>query len=94
MGAKKLLSFVFSVFKLLSMYTPLNALLIFFLLHIFLYLLVKMIHFVWFLSPPRNGYNDQLTSESAPLSAPGHLNVTYSWQRLCTTNEQTAIDTI
>lgn len=31
-----------------------------------------------------------LTSESAPLSAPGHLNVTYSWHRLCTTNEQTA----
>lgn len=30
-----------------------------------------------------------LTSESAPLSAPGHLNVTYSWQRLCTTKEQT-----
>lgn len=30
-----------------------------------------------------------LTSESAPLSAPGHLNVTYSWHRLCTTNEQT-----
>lgn len=31
----------------------------------------------------------QLTSESAPLSAPGHLNVTYSWHLLCTTNEQT-----
>lgn len=30
-----------------------------------------------------------LTSESAPLSAPGHLNVTYSWHLLCTTNEQT-----
>lgn len=30
-----------------------------------------------------------LTSESAPLSAPGHLNVTYSWHRLCTTNEHT-----
>jgi hypothetical protein len=32
-----------------------------------------------------------LTSESAPLSAPGHLNVTYSWHRLCTTNEQTGM---
>lgn len=31
----------------------------------------------------------QLTSESAPLSAPGHLNVTYSWHLLWTTNEQT-----
>lgn len=31
----------------------------------------------------------QLTSESAPLSAPGHLKVTYSWHLLCTTNEQT-----
>lgn len=31
-----------------------------------------------------------LTSESAPLSAPGHLKVTYSWHRLCTTNEHTA----
>lgn len=31
-----------------------------------------------------------LTSESAPLSAPGHLKVTYSWHLLCTTNEHTA----
>lgn len=33
--------------------------------------------------------DETLTSESTPLSAPGHLNVTYSWQRLWTTNEQT-----
>ena len=32
-----------------------------------------------------------LTSESAPLSAPGHLNVTNSWQRLCTTKQQAKI---
>jgi hypothetical protein len=33
--------------------------------------------------------NFKLTSESAPLSAPGHLNETYSWHRLWTTNEHT-----
>lgn len=32
----------------------------------------------------------QLTSESGPLSAPGHVNETYSWQRLWTTKLQTA----
>lgn len=37
----------------------------------------------------RGKINFLLTSESAPLSAPGHLKVTYSWHRLCTTNEQT-----
>ncbi len=31
----------------------------------------------------------KLTSESAPLSAPGHLNVTNSWNLLRTTNEHT-----
>lgn len=30
-----------------------------------------------------------LTSESAPLSAPGHVKVTYSWHRLWTTKLQT-----
>lgn len=34
-------------------------------------------------------YGRWLTSESAPLSAPGHLKVTYSWHLLWTTNEQT-----
>lgn len=29
----------------------------------------------------------KITSESAPLSAPGHTNETNSWQRLWTTNE-------
>ena len=32
-----------------------------------------------------------LTSESAPLSAPGHVKVTYSWHRLWTTKLQTEI---
>lgn len=33
-----------------------------------------------------------LTSESAPLSAPGHVNVTYSWHLLCTTKLHTATE--
>jgi len=39
------------------------------------------------LNPENNIY--QLTSESGPLSAPGHWNVTHSWQRLCTTKLHT-----
>lgn len=34
----------------------------------------------------------KLTSESAPLSAPGHVNVTYSWHRLCTTKLHTVTE--
>lgn len=34
-------------------------------------------------------YNDVLTSESGPLSAPGQVNETNSWHRLCTTKLHT-----
>lgn len=35
-----------------------------------------------------------LTSEAGPLSAPGQEKVTNSWQRLCTTKQQTAKEKI
>lgn len=38
-----------------------------------------------------SGVKKGLTSESAPLSAPGHVNETYSWHRLWTTKLQTEI---
>lgn len=34
-------------------------------------------------------WSEVLTSESGPLSAPGQVNETYSWQRLWTTKLQT-----
>lgn len=40
--------------------------------------------------PGRAGDYWVLTSEAGPLSAPGQENVTNSWQRLCTTKQQTA----
>jgi hypothetical protein len=53
---------------------------------------MNLLYIISFIHDDGGNAIEKLTSESAPLSAPGHVNETNSWHLLWTTKLQTEIN--